>query len=264
MLKQRTFTAIVLFLITGVILFIVPESYFMVFVLLVCLLAIYELTNMYQFAVIDQIGLMIVFVIFALLLCFARYDVSTIVRMMSVMMWSFIAPLVLIMQPKYLPKYVIGLLVFFIFAPAFYALVVLHGLLGAWQLISILAIAWISDIGAYFVGRGYGRHKLAPQISPGKSIEGAVAGLVCVMIYLLVLKYFHLAIYLYSYVAVFKFGLILVSAGIVGDLLESWLKRIVHVKDSGTMLPGHGGVFDRIDSLLPIMALSYAMIRGLI
>ena len=127
-----------------------------------------------------------------------------------------------------------------------------------------MAIARVADTGAYFVGKQFGKHKLAPRISPGKSIEGAIGGLVLVIIYLVILKYFNLADYLITYSMAFKFATILTVISIAGDLFESWLKRVAGVKDSGSILPGHGGVFDRIDSLIAVLAIAFAIIRGML
>ena len=263
MLKQRIITSLVLLLITGLVFFVLPKSGFKIGALILCLMAIHELTIMYKFDRINQFGFIGVFVIISLILHFIRYDVSQLIKNLTISTWCFIVPFILIKRPKHFSKPIICLFAVILFAPAFYALITLHSLLGSWQILSLMAIAWVSDIGAYFVGSRYGYHKLVPQISPSKSIEGAIAGLVFSTIYLLILKIFNLVVYLPNYATVFRFSLILVSAAIAGDLFESWLKRVAHVKDSGLILPGHGGVFDRIDSLIAVLAISFAMIRGI-
>jgi phosphatidate cytidylyltransferase len=219
---------------------------------------------MYGFHTIGQIGLMLLITALLFTLYFISYDASQIILIISVLTWCIIVPIILIWQPHTFSKSAISALAIIIFVPAFYAIVVLQGLFGSLQLISILAVAWVADTGAYFVGRRFGSHKLAPNISPGKSIEGALGGMVFVGGYLLVLKWFNLAVYLPNYTSVIKFTIILTIVSIMGDLIESWFKRIAKVKDSGNMLPGHGGVFDRIDGLVAVLAVAFAMIRGLI
>lgn len=263
MLKQRIITAVVLFILTGLALFATSSIGFAACAWLLCLAGVYELTKMYKFDVINQVGLMLVLTILACLLSYSRYDPSQLVRIVAVLTWCFLVPFILVVQPKHFSRINIGIFAALIFIPAFYALINLYNLLGPWRLVSIMAIAWVSDIGAYFVGRKYGVHKLAIKISPGKSVEGAVGGLVSVIIYLLILKIFAQTVFLYSFGAVFKFALILTTAGIIGDLFESWLKRAAGVKDSGKILPGHGGVFDRIDSLVAILAVAFAMVWGM-
>lgn len=129
--------------------------------------------------------------------------------------------------------------------------------------LGILALVWIADSAAYFAGRRLGRHKLAPGISPGKTWEGVVGGLLAVLVYAIICAFTIPALasrltggqewLLYLSVA----GLLCVVS-IIGDLFESAVKRQASVKDSGTLLPGHGGVLDRIDSavaVLPVAAL---------
>jgi phosphatidate cytidylyltransferase len=117
----------------------------------------------------------------------------------------------------------------------------------AWLLIILLA-AWIGDTFAYIVGRTWGRQKLAPHISPAKTVEGSAGGLVgSAAIGAIGMALFGLGI---STVAGLGFGLVLGVVGQTGDLAESWLKRQVGAKDSGNLIPGHGGVLDRIDTLL--------------
>lgn len=105
---------------------------------------------------------------------------------------------------------------------------------------------WVGDSAAYFVGRAYGRHKLAPSISPNKTWEGAIANLVGCVAACAGLGYW-LGVPLGLWIAC---GIATGILGQAGDLFESWLKRRADVKDSGALLPGHGGILDRIDSLL--------------
>lgn len=133
--------------------------------------------------------------------------------------------------------------------------------LGPEVLLVAMAIVWIADIGAYFAGRAFGRRKLAPSISPGKTWEGAAAGAVLVIL-TGALAALHeglagaLPARLHLQLGAFAGSMILggiVALSILGDLHESLLKRQAGVKDSGRSLPGHGGVLDRIDALLPTM-----------
>ena len=135
---------------------------------------------------------------------------------------------------------------------------------GVALLLACMALIWVSDIAAYFTGRAFGRHRLAPSISPGKTWEGVAGALLAVAFFGLALV--ALAPYLPGLSsALVQAGWIwwpllagLAVLGIEGDLFESWLKRCAGVKDSGWILPGHGGVLDRIDALtaaLPAAAL---------
>ena len=117
------------------------------------------------------------------------------------------------------------------------------------------AMIWISDIGAYFVGKKFGRNKLAKNISPGKTIEGAFGGFICNIIFAFVLVYFYeLDLLIMLLFAIFISGL-----SIFGDIYQSLLKRQAKVKDSGSIIPGHGGLFDRLDSFCPTLPISYLL-----
>lgn len=131
-----------------------------------------------------------------------------------------------------------------------------------WLVLAAMAIVWIADSAAYFSGRAFGRRKLAPLVSPGKTWEGVYGAWVAVAVYAFVLSFFAqdagfrgavtpLAIALWI-----LFALVLASVSVVGDLFESLLKRHADAKDSGKLLPGHGGVLDRIDALLAAMPLA--------
>ena len=133
-------------------------------------------------------------------------------------------------------------------------------------LLSLLALVWMADIAAYFAGRALGRHKLAPAISPGKTWEGAVGGLVGVLLLALAWGWAdqHMesdSLSLYTRLQsrgglVLLLGVAFLAAmSVVGDLVESLVKRSAGFKDSSQLLPGHGGVLDRVDALLPTLPL---------
>jgi phosphatidate cytidylyltransferase len=128
-----------------------------------------------------------------------------------------------------------------------------------WLVLAAMAIVWIADTAAYFAGRAFGRRKLAPEVSPGKTWEGVYGGLAAVAIYALALVPLAAAggfsgtVSPIAVVVWIGLALALAALSVVGDLCESLLKRHAGVKDSGRLLPGHGGILDRIDALLPAM-----------
>jgi phosphatidate cytidylyltransferase len=146
----------------------------------------------------------------------------------------------------------------------FLAIAVLFMQYSPLYLLSVMAIVWIADIGAYFFGRAFGKHKLAVSISPGKSWEGAIGGWLSVLLLAsiaLIFPEFNGTFSSHVFLKWGWFGLagvmtLLVAASIVGDLFESQLKRRANMKDSSNLLPGHGGVLDRIDALIPTLPLA--------
>lgn len=156
--------------------------------------------------------------------------------------------------PGMLGGLLVGALVLF---PTLLAFVQLRQL-GPWTLVSILALVWAADVAAYFSGRAFGKRKLAPNISPGKTWAGAWGAVAGVLVYGFMAKIW-LPVALQPNLPLFAAVLILLTAlSIVGDLFESLLKRQAGLKDSSNILPGHGGLLDRIDSqtsTLPIVAL---------
>ncbi|MDE1184063.1 phosphatidate cytidylyltransferase [Paraburkholderia sp.] len=135
--------------------------------------------------------------------------------------------------------------------------------------LSLLLVVWLADIGAYFAGKAFGRNKLAPSISPGKTWEGALGGWLIVMIVggtAAFLHTFEPTLYsallerLGAFRALVALTLLVVFS-VVGDLFESMMKRQAGVKDSSGLLPGHGGVLDRIDALLPVLPLAMLVLQ---
>lgn len=128
---------------------------------------------------------------------------------------------------------------------------------GAWFVVSLLTLVWVADIAAYFAGRAFGKRKLAPKVSPGKTVAGAVAGVVGAVAWVWISSLWngsfgqvmidHLSLPL-GLLAAALLGVL----SIIGDLFESLLKRRAGRKDSSGLLPGHGGVYDRIDAILPV------------
>lgn len=138
-------------------------------------------------------------------------------------------------------------------------------------LLSVLCLVWVADIAAYFGGRAFGRRKLAPAISPGKSWEGVYSGAVGVMILAVLWLIADQRLptdskSLYSVIYQSRGALVLVGSvialtalSVMGDLFESLIKRAAGAKDSSQLLPGHGGVLDRIDALLPVLPVAMAL-----
>jgi phosphatidate cytidylyltransferase len=124
-------------------------------------------------------------------------------------------------------------------------------------IITMLASIWICDSAAYFVGRPWGKHKIAVKVSPNKSWEGAIAGFVAAILTWIVAPMIVHDLSILSSATLIAMGVIVGVFGQVGDFAESLLKRDAGVKDSSTLIPGHGGVLDRIDSILFVAPLSY-------
>jgi phosphatidate cytidylyltransferase len=180
--------------------------------------------------------------------------------------WMVVVPLWL--WRSWLPRarWLAALTGLLVLVPTWLALVELRNI-GPLLLLLLMSVAWISDTAAYFAGRRFGRHKLAPSISPGKTWEGILGAVLAVSLYAALWSLVWQAQFPHALKSM-RFGTfgmllflwLLTVLGVYGDLFESALKRQAGVKDSGAMLPGHGGVLDRIDALtavLPVAALIY-------
>jgi len=176
----------------------------------------------------------------------------------ATLFWLFIAPLWLYFGWRIESAPVLAFVGWLLLTATWVAVVQVRTR-AAGLLLALMAIIWVADTAAYFAGRRYGRNKLAPSISPGKTWEGVYGAMIAVAIYALALLplasssgWVH-AIDLTTTLASVAVALLIAILSIVGDLFESQLKRQRGVKDSGRILPGHGGVLDRIDALLAAM-----------
>jgi phosphatidate cytidylyltransferase len=184
---------------------------------------------------------------------------------LAAIFWIVVAPLWLSkkLRPSPLLCAAAGWLVLW---PAWLALVVLRDA-SPWILLATAALVWVADIAAYFAGKRFGKHKLAPAISPGKTWEGVAGAMAGVVVYGLCLCWAaHEYVLPITPIFMPVLGLpaiaamvALTASSVVGDLFESWMKRGAGLKDSSHLLPGHGGILDRIDALtstLPLAALA--------
>jgi len=271
MLRARIVTAIFLFAAFFCALYYFPPAGWLGFTALVAILAFWEwgglmklpVSGRYVMAAGSLAAIIVMTLFFPGALGLAEGGVDNLwflgrwLYLPATAFWLFVAPFWLrrrwsVSHP--LVGSVVGALVIL---PAWLALVQLRQL-GAGQLLAIMGIVWLADIAAYFSGRALGRHKLAPGISPGKTWEGVVGGVLAVIVYGFMFA-FRLPATLSGNKLLLLGGLVLVTmVSVVGDLFESLLKRQVGLKDSSNLLPGHGGILDRIDSLtstLPLVAL---------
>lgn len=185
--------------------------------------------------------------------------------------WWALSLLMIILYPKYssiwhTSKVLRAIFGVFTLIPTWVALVTLRTSLydvdsfyGASLIFYVLGIVWAADIGAFFVGVKFGKHKLRPNVSPGKTIEGLMGGILASSMIIafasLHFNYDASRIWLHALI-----GALTVGVSALGDLNESMFKRCAGLKDSGTLLPGHGGIMDRIDSLtaaFPVFAFCY-------
>ena len=275
MLKTRVITALVLLAVLLPTLFLLPPIYIGLFFLLAVLAAAWEWSRLLTPNSTRLAWLYALFCLVIILFLLGMQNPSWqfALLLLAVIFWFFIAPFILakgmnLSLQKLRPFYVVlGL----ILLPAtWFALVFLREL-GLVFLLSSIAFVWVADIGAYFVGKAFGKRKLTVQISPGKSVEGAIGGLLLCYAYAFLCVFylpFESTLFgawaiRFGWVPMFLMATVLTAFSIFGDLFESQLKRLVGVKDSSHLLPGHGGVLDRVDALIPAMPIA-ALLAGFV
>ena len=275
MLKTRIITAVVLLAVMLPVLFLLPPVYIGAFFLVAVIVGAWEWSRL---LVPDAPRAAWLYATFCLVIIFLLLGLQNMawqfsLLLLAVIFWFFIAPFLLAkginltlksLRPFYV---VLGL----ILLPATWFAIIFLRELGLVFLLSTMALVWVADIGAYFVGKAFGKHKLAAQISPGKSIEGALGGLILCYAYAFVCVFFlpfESTIFgswaiRFGWVPMLIMVTLLTAFSVIGDLFESQLKRLAGVKDSSQLLPGHGGVLDRVDALIPTMPIA-AILAGLV
>jgi phosphatidate cytidylyltransferase len=184
---------------------------------------------------------------------------------LSLILWLVVAPLWMMLRWQVRQPLLMALVGWAVLIPTGLAMMDLREN-SPWLLLGIMGLVWVADSAAYFAGRRFGKNLLAPSISPGKTWEGVIGGLLGVSVYTIVAVYIVVTWKFIDYprLMVFLPNILMASwcwvgLAVVGDLFESAIKRQAGVKDSGALLPGHGGLLDRIDALtstLPLAAMA--------
>jgi phosphatidate cytidylyltransferase len=251
MLKLRLITAAILIPLVIAAIFFLPPMTFLCVAMLVLLLAAWEWAGLCGLT--SFLGKSLYLAVLAAVLVASLFIPVMIVIVIGIIWW-LIALILLLIFPRFSEQWGKDLFIkatmgIFVFLPCWVGLILLQGY-SPMVLMFCLVLIWAVDSAAYFVGRKWGKHKLSPIISPGKSYEGLLTGLATSLI----VGLFGLWLLEISSTGSLVFLLICLIGGgfitVLGDLFESMVKRVSHTKDSGSLLPGHGGLLDRIDSML--------------
>jgi phosphatidate cytidylyltransferase len=263
MLKTRIITALIL--VAGFIpaLFKLPNIYWAIATLLVTLLALREWASMVGFNKILINGYLAISLLLGIFVLLRLYNNNThhfffqslLIFSVATFFWVFVVPIWLAKQFRLNNIIAKALLGWLLMLPLWLALICAK-MVDPILVLVLLATIWIADSAAYFAGKNFGKHKLAPSISPGKTWEGVAGALIGVTLFGLVLRFgFDVNNW-----AVFPVLWIATIFGVMGDLFESMMKRQANIKDSGDLLPGHGGILDRIDGIIPSLPIAILMI----
>lgn len=254
MLISRIFSALVMLSIFLSSMFLFSGRYFSFVIYISSLLALYEWSKLLYFKSHEKkIFLTISLLLIYLIDKHLNQDAAKFILLIASIFWVCVAPVFLIVKVNFKNFLFSSLIGWILVIPLIISLNYLIKL-SPWAVLLVLTTIWLADSGAYFFGKQFGKRKLAPSISPGKTWEGFVGALFIVSLFSIVMTYFGIT---NSYRSILFFILILILS-VEGDLFESYIKRMAKVKDSGDLIPGHGGVLDRIDSLsssLPLATL---------
>ncbi len=263
MLKTRIITALVL--VAGFIpaLFKLPNFYWAVAMLVVTLLALREWASMVGFNKKQIYGYLAISMLAGFFVLTRLWNnnlhhfffQSLFIFSFVALFWTLIVPIWLVNHFKMNNIIAKALLGWLLMLPLWLALICAK-IVDPMLVLVLLATIWIADSAAYFAGKNFGKHKLAPNISPKKTWEGVAGALIGVTIFGAIL---HFGFDVKS-PAIFPALWIITGFGVIGDLFESLMKRQANIKDSGDLLPGHGGILDRIDGIIPSLPIAILMI----
>ncbi|BES83830.1 phosphatidate cytidylyltransferase [Pectobacterium araliae] len=260
MLKYRLITAFILIPIVIAALFLLPPLGFTLVTLAVCMLAAWEWGQLAGFVSYGQrlwLAILCGFLLALMLLSLPAYHYSVHIPQISIALWSSlvwwgVALFLVLFYPASASfwrhsrtlRIVFGIMTI---VPFFWGMIAIHKYIGPWWLLYVMLLVWGADSGAYMFGKLFGKRKLAPKVSPGKTWEGFLGGLATSALISMLFS-------LYAPLTVAPATLLICSiaaalASVLGDLTESMFKREAGIKDSSHLIPGHGGVLDRIDSL---------------
>ena len=263
MLKTRIITALIL--IAGFIpaLFLLSNTYWALAMLVLSLMALYEWASMIKlsptqrniYLVIAATAGLIVVTLIEKVGFHVFFFKSLLVFFVTSLFWILIVPFWLKTRCVISNKWLMAILGLALIVPLWLALICAKSA-DPWLLLALLATIWIADTAAYFAGKNFGKHKLAPNISPGKTWEGVLGALLGATLFAAI----FLCRFDFYNVALFPLLWSVTILGVIGDLFESMMKRQANIKDSGDLLPGHGGILDRIDGIIPSLPIAILMI----
>jgi phosphatidate cytidylyltransferase len=259
MLKQRILTALVALSVLAIVIFVMPPAVARLAIAALILAGAWEWGGFLAGGTISTRAAYAAFIGALVALLFANQDPAVLDNVFRVALaWWLTALVWMLFFPTAIPGVVRWLCGALVLVPAWAALDFLYRQMPE-LLIFVLLIVWVADMGAFFVGKGFGRVKLAPKISPGKTWEGVLGGLTAVVLLAAVgSRYFGIEI-----AVLVPFCVAVAMLSVVGDLTVSMFKRTAGIKDSGSLFPGHGGVLDRIDSVTaaaPLFALALSWV----
>lgn len=259
MLIPRLITALILIPITLALLYYLPPLPFLMLTSIITLYGAWEWCGLMQIKKRSNKWWYLLFIFLtsiAVLIATVKVPMGAFTFLAVTCAWWLLAFLMILIYPYSSSiwgksKLLLGIMGAFVLVPFWWTLNFIRGdgnIERFATLVFLLVIIWGADSGAYFVGRKWGKHKLAPRVSPGKSWEGCVGAFITtIIISLLAFKLSHLPTKFWIPGTILT--IITIFFSIVGDLFESMIKRQAGMKDSGSLLPGHGGLLDRIDSL---------------